>query len=107
MPLTDESSAGIVRRLPVGAEVQPHAKGVHFRVWAPEHKRIEVIIEGNEPEDLRQGDSRPEPKIFSLEPEAHGYFSGMVESEDGSLYHYDWRARALSRSCITLPASGP
>lgn len=77
MPMTDKSSAEIVRRLPVGAEVQPHAKGVHFRVWAPEHKRIKVVIEGNE------------HKAFSLEPEAQGYFSGMVEeAKDGSLYQY-------------------
>lgn len=87
--MTDESSAEIVRRLPIGAEVQPYSRGVHFRVWAPEHERIEVMIEGNEPENLRCGDSRPEPKIFSLEPEAHGYFSGMVEEAgDGSLYRY-------------------
>jgi maltooligosyltrehalose trehalohydrolase len=89
--VTDESSAGIVRRLPVGAEVQPHAKGVHFRVWAPEHKSIEVVIECNEPkaEDFRHMGFRSETKTFSLEPEAHGYFSGLVEeTEDGSLYHY-------------------
>ncbi len=87
--MTDESSEEIVRRLPVGAEVQPHSKGVHFRVWAPEHKRIEVMIEGDEPEDLKHDDFRPEPKIFSLEPEAHGYFSGLIEEAgDGSLYRY-------------------
>jgi maltooligosyltrehalose trehalohydrolase len=91
MPLTDESSAGIVRRLPVGAEVQPNAKGVHFRVWAPEHKQIEVVIEGKEPkaEAFRHENFRSGIKIFSLEPGAQGYFSGLVEeAEDGSLYHY-------------------
>ncbi len=34
----------IVRRLPVGAEVQP-AGGVHFRVWAPRRKRVEVLLD--------------------------------------------------------------
>jgi maltooligosyltrehalose trehalohydrolase len=96
MPLTDESSARIVRRLPIGAEVQPHAKGVHFRVWAPEHERIEVVIEDNEPEDLKQGNSRPEPKIFSLAPEAQGYFSGLIEeAKDGSLYRYRLKSGEL------------
>ena len=31
------------RRLPVGAEVQPQG-GVHFRVWAPARKRVEVLV---------------------------------------------------------------
>ena len=37
--------AGIVRRLPVGAEPQP-AGGVHFRVWAPRVREIAVEIDG-------------------------------------------------------------
>jgi maltooligosyltrehalose trehalohydrolase len=84
MPVSDESSAEIVRRLPVGAEVQPHSRGVHFRVWAPEHKRMEVVIECNEASGFN-----PESKAFSLELETWGYFSGLVEeAEDSSLYRY-------------------
>jgi len=32
------------RRLPVGAEVDPHG-GTHFRVWAPDHAVVEVLVE--------------------------------------------------------------
>ena len=37
-------AAGFERRLPVGAEVTPGG-GVHFRVWAPRRKRVEVVVE--------------------------------------------------------------
>src|SRR5687768_10360676 len=36
------------RRLPVGAELQPRG-GVHFRVWAPERRRVRVRLEDGEP----------------------------------------------------------
>lgn len=73
----------ITRRLPVGAEVQPN-KGVHFRVWAPDHHRkIAVVIEGHETQH------NGAPKTFTLEPEGNGYFSGFVkEASDGTLYRY-------------------
>ena len=32
------------RRLPIGAEII--GDGVHFRVWAPEHERVDVVIDG-------------------------------------------------------------
>src|SRR3954471_22938840 len=35
----------IQRRLPIGAEVS--GEGAHFRVWAPGHHRVEVVIEGS------------------------------------------------------------
>ena len=31
------------RRLPVGAEPAP--EGVHFRVWAPDHTTVRVVVE--------------------------------------------------------------
>ena len=34
----------VFRRLPVGAEVQASG-GVHFRVWAPRRKRVEIMLE--------------------------------------------------------------
>ena len=33
------------RQLPIGAEALPEG-GVHFRVWAPRCRRVEVVIEG-------------------------------------------------------------
>ncbi len=63
------------RRLDVGAEVSPN--GVHFRVWAPTRKTVEVILEDREGE------------AFSLHRESPGYFAGYVElASAGSLYKY-------------------
>jgi maltooligosyltrehalose trehalohydrolase len=62
----------IRRRLPVGAEVVP-GRGVHFRVWAPIRKAVEVVL----------GDGR----TFPLAAEPGGYFSGLVEGiGDGARY---------------------
>ena len=63
-----------VRKLPVGAEVVPGA--VHFRVWAPVRKKVDVVLHG-------------EPGSFPLQPEPFGYFAGLVQSARvGSLYKY-------------------
>jgi maltooligosyltrehalose trehalohydrolase len=65
------------RSLPVGAEALPGG-GVHFRVWAPRRRRVEVVFEG-------EGAPRP----FALEEEAGGYFSGLAEDAcDGALYRF-------------------
>jgi maltooligosyltrehalose trehalohydrolase len=62
------------RRLPVGAEVQPRG-GVHFRVWAPQRRRVAVVLEG-------QGE-------VALAPEAGGYCSGHVPTANaGTLYRF-------------------
>ena len=53
-----------MRRLPVGAEVQPEG-GVHFRVWAPRCRGMHVEIQGLG------------PMAFASEP--GGYFSGFVQ----------------------------
>lgn len=66
----------IARRLPVGAEVQPHG-GVHFRVWAPRCNKIEAVI-GSGP-----------PQFIRLENEANGYFSGFApQAGPGALYRF-------------------
>jgi maltooligosyltrehalose trehalohydrolase len=63
-----------VRRLPVGAEVQPNG-GVHFRVWAPVRRRVEVVVESG--------------PAAQLEPEGNGYYSGIVNNtRAGSRYRY-------------------
>ena len=68
----------LARRLPVGAEVLPGG-GVHFRVWAPRRRRVEVVFEG--------GVRRPAP--LALEEEGGGYFSGLAEAAaDGALYRF-------------------
>src|SRR6201989_2476642 len=63
-------------RLPVGAEALPEG-GVHFRVWAPKRKRVEVIFEGDA------------GSAFELEREEGGYFSALVETAGvGTLYRF-------------------
>src|SRR5215207_4019701 len=67
----------LARRLPVGAEALPGG-GVHFRVWAPRRRRVEVVFEGGR---------APEP--FVLEEEEGGYFSGLAEgARAGALYRF-------------------
>jgi maltooligosyltrehalose trehalohydrolase len=56
------------RRIPVGAEARAGG-GVHFRVWAPRRRRVEVVIEGGPGEG-----GGPHP----LEAEGGGYFAGLV-----------------------------
>jgi maltooligosyltrehalose trehalohydrolase len=67
--------APTVRRLPVGAEAQPGG-GVHFRVWAPGHHRLEVALEGAS-------------ELSALADEENGYWSGHVaQTRAGQRYRY-------------------
>jgi maltooligosyltrehalose trehalohydrolase len=77
------SKEEIHRRLPIGAELLTDG-GVHFRVWAPDRKQVEVVLEGEE------GDQAGSPGLsFRLTEERNGYFSGLLKSaKDGSLYRY-------------------
>jgi maltooligosyltrehalose trehalohydrolase len=73
-----KAAPDIARRLPVGAEVVPG--GVHFRVWAPARKSVEVVFEGP---------TRSRPGSLELTPEGNGYFSGLVEGAGaGALYRF-------------------
>jgi maltooligosyltrehalose trehalohydrolase len=72
-PFALSSRDDMMRRLPVGAEVQP-AGGVHFRVWAPRRERVDVVIDD---------------RAFPLESEGNGYFSAPVaEARAGTRYRY-------------------
>jgi maltooligosyltrehalose trehalohydrolase len=63
------------RRLPVGAEVVEG--GVHFRVWAPRRRNIEVVFE----------DAAAAP--LPLAPGQDGYFSGLSsDARAGMLYRF-------------------
>jgi maltooligosyltrehalose trehalohydrolase len=65
----------IIRRLPVGAEVQPGG-AVHFRVWAPDRSRVEAVIEG-----------ASRPALLRAEP--GGYFAGLAPGvRPGARYRY-------------------
>src|ERR1041385_393626 len=62
----------IERRYPIGAELIGDGR-VHFRVWAPKAKQLEVAIDG---------------KFHELESEPGGYFSGAAEAKAGTLYRF-------------------
>src|SRR5687768_9585617 len=65
----------LARRLPVGAEVLPGG-GVHFRVWAPQREKVEVVLEDS-------------GAASALEPEEGGYFSAFVgRAGEGALYRF-------------------
>src|SRR5579859_5092939 len=64
------------RRLPIGAEVQ--SEGTHFRVWAPVHERVEVVLE-----------SEHSARSIELDAEGEGYFSKLVpDVTAGARYRY-------------------
>src|SRR5262245_13225181 len=64
----------VQRRLPIGAEVLG-PRGVHFRVWAPDRKQIEVVVDG--------------VRTTRLKAEGDGYFSGIDElARTRSLYEF-------------------
>jgi len=70
------------RQLPIGAEALPEG-GVHFRVWAPRCRRVEVVIEGG------RGCSSGNPQEIELAPETPGYFSGRVAAAGaGTRYRF-------------------
>jgi maltooligosyltrehalose trehalohydrolase len=59
---------------PVGAQVG--FEGTHFRVWAPERRRVRAIVNG-------VGE-------VELSKEAHGYFSGFLPgASEGNRYGYE------------------
>jgi maltooligosyltrehalose trehalohydrolase len=78
------TDAKIERRYPIGAELAGEGQ-VHFRIWAPKAKRLEVALEG-EWEGSR-GTKAP-PTFVELEREAAGYFSGAAEAKAGTLYRF-------------------
>ena len=57
----------IQRRLPIGAEVVEG--GVHFRMWAPNHQKVEVVFEGD-----------AAPVVLTREDD--GYHSGFADGID-------------------------
>ncbi|KYF62552.1 malto-oligosyltrehalose trehalohydrolase [Sorangium cellulosum] len=66
------------RRLPVGAEVVT-GKGVHFRVWAPARRKVEVVLEAG------PGSGG----AAALRAEEGGYFSGLVPvAASGTRYRF-------------------
>ncbi len=83
------------RRLPIGAEVLPEG-GIHFRVWAPRRRRVQVVFESGKP--------------LELEPEPDGYFSGLAPAADaGALYFFrlDGRDKLFPDPASRFQPQGP
>jgi maltooligosyltrehalose trehalohydrolase len=68
------------RRLPIGAE--PVDRGVHFRVWAPSRRSVEIVMD--------------RAATISLQQEENGYFSGTLETARPGL-RYQFRLDGASR----------
>ncbi|HUP30424.1 MAG TPA: malto-oligosyltrehalose trehalohydrolase [Usitatibacter sp.] len=65
-----------MRRLFAGAELQSDGS-VHFRVWAPRRKRVEVVLEGSD------------GRSILLDDEGDGFFSAAVPNAGArALYRY-------------------
>jgi maltooligosyltrehalose trehalohydrolase len=61
----------------LGAWLDP--EGVRFRVWAPERRDVQLVLEG-------EGPGRPGPR---LAPDGEGYWEGLVPGlGPGALYRY-------------------
>jgi maltooligosyltrehalose trehalohydrolase len=66
-----------MRRFPIGAE--PTSAGVCFRVWAPERRAVEVVLERAHGRQAK----------FRLDREADGYHSAVVnDAAPGDLYRF-------------------
>jgi maltooligosyltrehalose trehalohydrolase len=88
----------------VGAEILPEG-GVHFRVWAPRRKRVEVVLEDGP--GAVPGSTGP---AVELEPEAGGYFAGRVTGAgDGTLYRFrlDGEEKLLPDPASRFQPEGP
>jgi maltooligosyltrehalose trehalohydrolase len=82
------------RRLAVGAEILPDGD-VHFRVWAPRCRRVDVALESD--------DRRGPHKSAELQPESDGYFSALLPGvHAGQRYRFQLDGRP---ECYPDPAS--
>jgi maltooligosyltrehalose trehalohydrolase len=90
---------GLVRRLPIGAEVQPSG-GVHFRVWAPNSRRVYVVLSHDEkPENSQEVELKEEPD---------GYWSGFVAGAfPGMFYRYRVESGVFPDPASRFQPQGP
>ena len=78
--MENRTNKQLQRRYPIGAElIEP--KEVHFRVWAPKAKHVDLVLEGSAAKDGK--------RIFHpLLAEEDGYFSAVANVADGALYRF-------------------
>lgn len=68
-------SQEVLRRLPIGAEVQQDGR-THFRVWALRRRTVEIVLDS------------PNRGTFLLHCEGGGYFQGFAPVAAGARYHF-------------------
>ncbi len=74
-----DGGTNVRRRLPIGAELVDG--GVHFRVWAPSARRIDVVLE--------REDALSHALSHALTPDVDGYHAVFVEgARAGDTYRY-------------------
>jgi len=64
-----------IRRFPIGAEILSDRSGIHFRVWAPDHDRVELTFTADL---LSTPVSEELPLSVVMQKEASGYFSILL-----------------------------
>ncbi|MGH7477013.1 MAG: malto-oligosyltrehalose trehalohydrolase [Longimicrobiales bacterium] len=127
MESRSRAEASPLRRLPVGAEVVT-GRGVHFRVWAPRRRVVEVVLEvpdGEVPDGANHATAaRPATpdastkgersaarrRTYRLDAERGGYFSALVEEATaGTLYRFrvDEGERLLPDPASRYQPTGP
>lgn len=86
-------AASFQRRCPVGAEPAGDDQ-VSVRLWAPDHRRVSVVMDGTETD---------------LEPEPDGYFTGLARGRPGSRYGFriDADPRLLADPASRFQPDGP
>jgi len=97
--MSDSSAANIRRRLPIGAEVLGDGE-VHFRVWSPRSREVEVVIDGQASDQA----------VIRLAAEPNGYFSiRTARAKAGDLYRYclDGSANAVPDPASRFQREGP
>ena len=89
----------VQRRLPIGAEVLADGE-VHFRVWAPRCRELDVIIDS----------PAREQTVLRLDAEPNGYFSTRTSrAQPGDLYRYriEGSARPIPDPASRFQSEGP
>ena len=86
----------VARRLPIGAEAVDG--GVHFRLWAPNHDAVAIVLESGGVDGA----------LASMKREAGGYFSLLVRDLDpGAHYRFLAGGERLPDPASRLQPSGP
>jgi maltooligosyltrehalose trehalohydrolase len=78
--LTNDTLTLVKRRYPIGAELIGHNQ-THFRVWAPNASRVDLVLEEDAAKESRR-------TFHALHAEKGGYFSGSAKAGAGGRYWF-------------------